>query len=180
MRLAVPLLAALLAASPAAAEPPPQPEGYRMQVYRAPTPAALDGAEVADLARARALWETGEAAFVDVLPRPPRPEGLPADTYWRPRSRASVPGAIWLPNIGFGAVSEEVERYLMAGLAAARDGDDDRPLVIFCDRDCWMSWNAAKRAVALGLAPVIWFPEGVDGWAEAGLPLEEAEPWGPE
>jgi PQQ-dependent catabolism-associated CXXCW motif protein len=42
--------------------------------------------------------------------------------------------------------------------------------------ECWMSWNAAKRAVALGYARVHWYPDGTDGWAAAGLPLAEARP----
>jgi rhodanese-related sulfurtransferase len=39
-----------------------------------------------------------------------------------------------------------------------------------------MSWNAAKRAVMWGYTGVIWYPEGTDGWQDAGLPLEEAKP----
>jgi PQQ-dependent catabolism-associated CXXCW motif protein len=40
--------------------------------------------------------------------------------------------------------------------------------------DCWMSWNAAKRALELGHKAVVWYPEGTDGWSEAGLPLAPA------
>jgi rhodanese-related sulfurtransferase len=39
-----------------------------------------------------------------------------------------------------------------------------------------MSWNAAKRIVAMGYANVIWYPDGTDGWAEARLPLRESIP----
>jgi len=39
-----------------------------------------------------------------------------------------------------------------------------------------MSWNAAKRALAYGYRNVAWFPDGSDGWQEAGLPLAEATP----
>ena len=39
-----------------------------------------------------------------------------------------------------------------------------------------MSWNAAKRAIAMGYVNVVWFPDGIDGWQEAGLPQEEARP----
>jgi rhodanese-related sulfurtransferase len=39
-----------------------------------------------------------------------------------------------------------------------------------------MSWNAAKRALAMGYVNVAWYPEGTDGWEEAGLPLTEAKP----
>ena len=38
-----------------------------------------------------------------------------------------------------------------------------------------MSWNAAKRAAASGFR-VAWFPEGADGWAAAGMPLDPVEP----
>ena len=43
-------------------------------------------------------------------------------------------------------------------------------------KPCWMSWNAAKRAVALGYTGVNWFPEGSDGWVAAGGDLVTAEP----
>ena len=39
-----------------------------------------------------------------------------------------------------------------------------------------MSWNAAKRALALGYRRVLWYPEGTDGWARQGLPLERRAP----
>jgi hypothetical protein len=34
----------------------------------------------------------------------------------------------------------------------------------------------AGRAVALGYGNVAWYPEGSDGWAAAGLPLEKRIP----
>jgi PQQ-dependent catabolism-associated CXXCW motif protein len=43
--------------------------------------------------------------------------------------------------------------------------------VFFCLKDCWMSWNAAKRALSLGYRNVMWFSEGTDGWQELGYPL---------
>lgn len=58
-------------------------------------------------------------------------------------------------------------------------GDPDRPVVIFCRSDCWMSWNAARRAVEWGFDPVIWFPGGTDAWEQAGQPLVTVEPVAP-
>ena len=58
-----------------------------------------------------------------------------------------------------------------------------RTLVIYCKAGCWMSWNAAKRAIAYGYSNVLWFPDGTDAWAAAGLPTEPSEPvagWVPE
>ncbi len=156
---------------------PPEPEGYRMQDYRGPVPATLAGARVIATEQARALWEEGEAVFVDVLPRPPRPEGLPEGTIWRPAPREDIPGSVWLPDTGYGALSPEAAAYLAEGLRRASGGDPEAPLVFYCKAECWMSWNAAKRArEALGYGAVAWYPDGTDGWAAAGLPLEAREP----
>jgi PQQ-dependent catabolism-associated CXXCW motif protein len=68
------------------------------------------------------------------------------------------------------------EDYLRTNLARFTGGDRTKALVIYCLRDCWMSWNAAKRILAMGYANVVWYPDGTDGWAEAGLPLRESLP----
>ena len=168
------VLAVAMAAPAAAGDAVPEPAGFRMEDYRAPVPETLARARVIDVDEARALWEGG-AAFVDVLPAPPRPDDLPDGTIWRVPARDTIEGATWLPNTGFGSVPPEMERYLDDGLTEAR-GDGEGPVVIFCLRDCWMSWNAAKRAMALGHEDVVWFPAGTDGWAEAALPMEPATP----
>ena len=46
----------------------------------------------------------------------------------------------------------------------------------YCLADCWMSWNAAKRALKIGYSNVAWYRDGTDGWLAAGLPLQEATP----
>lgn len=162
-------------AGPAEA-PPAEPDGYRFEPYRAPTPATLKGARVISSQEAEILWRDKAAVFVDVLPRPPRPAGLPAGTVWRDPPHDTIAGAHWLPNVGFGALSTDTEGYFRAGLAALTEGNHNRLIVIFCLKDCWMSWNAAKRALALGYTHVLWYPEGTDGWAQAGHPLESRDP----
>lgn len=165
------------AAGPAAGEAAvAQPEGYRLQDYRSPVPDRLTGARVVDTAQAAALVEAGKALPVDVLPRPRRPEGLREGTIWRQPPRDDIPGSLWLPNTGYGALSDELARYFERALAQRTRGDRDHGLLFYCLADCWMSWNAAKRALALGYRQVYWYPEGTDGWAAAGLPLERAEP----
>lgn len=172
-------LLAWVAVTPARAEQPAEPSGYRFEPYRAPTPATLAGARVVTPAEVAALWRDKGAVLVDVLPRPPRPAALPADTVWRDPPHETLPGATWLPNVGFGAIDADTERYFLDGLAALTRGNRSAPLVIFCLRNCWMSWNAAKRALAAGYDRVSWFPDGVDGWTEAGLPVVPAQPWHP-
>jgi PQQ-dependent catabolism-associated CXXCW motif protein len=155
--------------------PPPEPPGYRIEDYRAPTPATLAGARVVTTKEAEDLWKTG-VAFVDVLPRIPRPANLPPGTIWHEKVRMNIPGSIWLPDTGYGALAAETEDYLRQGLERITNGDHARLLIIYCRRDCWMSWNAAKRALTMGHKNVAWYPEGTDGWEAAGLPLRVTEP----
>ena len=42
--------------------------------------------------------------------------------------------------------------------------------MIYCQEDCWMSWNAAKRVLSYGYPNVAWYPEGTEGWERADLP----------
>ena len=154
-----------------------EPGGYRFEPYRAPTPSSLAGATTIDAAGAARLWREGGALFVDVMPRDAKPPNLPAGTIWRDRRRSNIPGSVWLANTGYGALSVETESYFREALAELTEGSADRPLVFYCERQCWMSWNAAKRAVSLGYRQVHWFPDGTQGWSEAGLPLAEAQPF---
>jgi PQQ-dependent catabolism-associated CXXCW motif protein len=154
----------------------PQPAGYRMDDYNAPVPAALDGAQVLTTEQAQALWRGQTAVFIDVLPQPPRPSGLPAGTLWRPRPRRDIPGSVWLPDVGYGALAAPMQTYFVENLRVASGGLPNRPLVFYCRAECWHSWNAAKRAVALGYRKVAWYPGGTEAWQAAGLPLEARTP----
>ena len=62
-----------------------------------------------------------------------------------------------------------MQDYFQRGLVQASAGDKGRTLVFYCLMDCWMSWNAAKRAMTLGFGHVDWYPAGTDGWGAAGL-----------
>jgi PQQ-dependent catabolism-associated CXXCW motif protein len=153
----------------------PEPAGYRMDDYRAPTPLTLQGARVVTTAEAEELWKAG-TIFLDVMPHVPRPANLPAGTIWREKPRRNIPGSVWLPDTGYGALAPITEDYLRSNLARLTAGDRARTLVVYCLRDCWMSWNAAKRIQAMGYSGVVWYPDGTDGWGEADLPLAVSAP----
>ncbi|TVP69810.1 MAG: PQQ-dependent catabolism-associated CXXCW motif protein [Rhodobacteraceae bacterium] len=155
----------------------PEPEDYRGAPYRAPVPATLAGADVLDDMRAHALWSAGEAVFIDVLPQAARPPDLPADMLWNETPRDSIPGAIWLPNTGYQGLSDAEMVYFTNALATASAGRDNAPMVFFCLEDCWMSWNAARRALEIGYSRVLWYPQGTDGWAARGWPLARVARW---
>jgi PQQ-dependent catabolism-associated CXXCW motif protein len=144
--------------------------------YRAPVPATLGGARVLTTTEAEAIWRAKAGVFVDVLPRAPKPKGLPEGTVWRDKPRFDIPGSIWLPDTGYGKLAEATENYLRQGLARVSGGNMAALVVFYCLSDCWMSWNAAKRTLSFGYTAVAWYPEGTDGWERAGLPLVEVQP----
>jgi PQQ-dependent catabolism-associated CXXCW motif protein len=153
-----------------------EPDSYRVEDYRAPTPATLQGAAAIGTQEAEKIWRSHDASFIDVMPRPPRPRNLPEGTLWRDKPRANIPDSIWLPDTGYGELAPSMADYFSRGLEKATRSDRARLIVVYCLADCWMSWNAAKRALSLGYSNVAWYRDGTDGWLAAGLPLQDATP----
>ena len=150
--------------------------GYRIGRQRAPTPEDIPGPALAvDAVQSRALIEAGGLALDVFGAAQSRFDEL--DGTWLVREeRHSLPGAVWLPEVGRGTLSETMQRYLAENLSALTEGDMARPIVVFCVADCWMSWNAAQRIVAMGHAHVYWFRLGTDGWLDEGWELAPVDP----
>ena len=160
-------------AAPAATVP--EPAGYRMDRYRAVVPATLAGATVLSTAALERLVAERRPVLIEVMPRGRRPAGRDDSQLWIEPARAHIPGSVWLPNVGFGELAPEFAQYFSDELARLTAGDKSRPLVFYCDRNCWMSWNAGKRALTeFGYTDVYWYPDGVQGWQQAGRQLETA------
>ncbi|QAY95359.1 rhodanese [Methylovirgula ligni] len=157
-------------------QPVPEPGGYRTSDYKTATPATLDGKPALTVAETHDLWQKKAAVFIDVLPQVPKPAGLTPGTIWRDKPRLDISGSVWLPDTGYGALAPAMEDYFRRGLKQASGGDLNKPLVFYCLRHCWMSWNAAKRAKALGYTHVLWYADGTQGWSEAGYPLTQQKP----
>jgi quinoprotein dehydrogenase-associated probable ABC transporter substrate-binding protein/PQQ-dependent catabolism-associated CXXCW motif protein len=152
----------------------PEPDGYRTERYRAATPATLEGATVVDTAALQELIANAQPILIDVMSKQLE---TPEQQAWQPPPREHVAGSVWLPNVGLGAPSPPFIEYFENSLADLTKGNPTRPLVFYCDVNCWMGYNAAKRAIReLGYSNVYWYPEGVQGWQSAGLELAEAEP----
>jgi PQQ-dependent catabolism-associated CXXCW motif protein len=176
-RVAGVILAALILAAPAHAQQSvAEPDEYRTENYRAPVPATLAGARILSTTEAETIWRAGSGVFIDVLPRPPKPKSLPEGTVWRDKPRHNIPGSIWLPDTGYGKLSAATEAYLKRGVERGSGGNRAALLVIYCQEDCWMSWNAAKRILSFGYRNVAWYPEGTEGWERANLPVVESQP----
>ena len=144
-----------------------------MADFRAPVPATLAGADVLSTTALEALIDAEQPLLIDVMPAPrkPRDTGL-----WIQPKRDNIPGSHWLANTGYGELSDEFSIFFEQQLADLTMSDPNRRLVFYCEADCWMSWNAAKRALSLGYEHVAWYPDGTDGWKAEGLSTEAAEP----
>jgi PQQ-dependent catabolism-associated CXXCW motif protein len=153
-----------------------EPETYRTDEYRKPVPATLKGAKVITAGEASALWTAKSAVFIDVYPHAPKPDNLPATTIWREPQHFTIENAKWLANVGYGVLSADAESYFKRNLEKLTGGDKAKPLVFFCLRNCWMSWNSSKRALTYGYTNINWFSEGTDAWQEIGQPITEAKP----
>jgi PQQ-dependent catabolism-associated CXXCW motif protein len=107
----------------------PEPEGYRTEDYRSPTPDTLRGGKVLDTAAAHELWKDGNAVWIDVLPASRRPSNLPPSALWMPLPHRDIPGSLWIPDIGRGVLNDELETYFRDYLSAATKGRLDAPVV---------------------------------------------------
>ena len=174
-------LAVLLLASTAQAAPdfPDWPDmdertGYRIQNYRAPVKRPVEGGTRVETAEIDRLVSEG-GVLIDVMPQ--RGGYDPETGAWRiVDKRETIPGAVWLPEVGRGTIDARLSAYFASWLKKLTEGDQGRPVIFFCLADCWMSWNAVKRAAELGYRRLYWYADGTDGWREADRPLVQAEP----
>lgn len=174
MKLGAALLLCALAVTARAA--PPQPQGYRMDRYREAVPDGLDGARTLHTAELARFITLAHPVLIDVLPAPPVPPDARPGLPRLPLPQRGIPGTIWLPDTGRGALAPGMEARFRQRLAALLGGHPDKPVVFYCLSQCWMSWNAARRALSYSITNVVWYPDGVDGWQAAGLPTAEITP----
>jgi PQQ-dependent catabolism-associated CXXCW motif protein len=150
--------------------------GFRISRYRAPVPEFVPGgtrvtaADIAELTRDKA------AVLIDVMPA----DGAGADPVtgeWHLTTpRQDISGSIWLPDVGKGALSPAMDSYFRRNLTELTASNLAHAVIVYCQADCWMSWNAVKRASAYGYTSLYWFAEGSDGWRDWDGTFVEAKP----
>jgi PQQ-dependent catabolism-associated CXXCW motif protein len=173
------LITLILGSSPMIQGATPDPDtplfnadGYRIKLYRSPTPQRIDGAQIVDTAQLQMLLEQNpEPVLIDVYRR----QWLQG-RFIEDEPHANLPGSHWLANTGDGELAQSWMEYFILSLRSLTDGQKDTPLVFYCRADCWLSWNAIKRANALGYSHLYWYRDGLDAWLAAGLPVEPAQP----
>jgi PQQ-dependent catabolism-associated CXXCW motif protein len=154
-----------------------EPSGFWTGPVNSAVPNTLTGGKVIRKARELVgLLRQGGAVVVDVSNAPRRPEGLAPGAPWLPLPHRAIPGSMWIPGVGLGEIPVSVDDFFRQRLAAATGDHLARPVVVYCHKNCWLSWNAAKRAISYGYRNVYWFRDGVEGWKAAGFPTEVIEP----
>jgi PQQ-dependent catabolism-associated CXXCW motif protein len=156
------LVAAALAASV------PEPSGYWTGPPQGDTPDTVAGATVVHTEALARMIPYDKPVLIDVSPPPPPPPELPPGTVWMPAPHRDIPGSVWLQDAGRGELAPAAEDFYRTSLESLTGGDRNHAVVLYCHPKCWLSWNAAKRAVAFGYRRVFWYPDGIEGWQEAG------------
>ena len=128
----------------------------------------------------QALLRTPGLIILDVSPRKRRPSGLARGAPWLPPPHRDIPGSAWIPGAGEDPIPPALDRYFRARLAALTRGDRNRPILLYCHPHCAMSRNAARRVLGYGYRNVFWYPDGIEGWEDAGMPTAPAAPQGPQ
>lgn len=147
-------------------------EGYRIGLYRSPTPNQLQGGHIVDTAALQTLLsEMPRPVLIDVYRR----QWLQG-RFIEDQPHENLPGSHWLANAGDGDLAPDWQAWFARNLEKWTDGNRQRPLVFYCRSDCWLSWNAVKRANALGYKTLYWYRDGLDAWLAASLPVAPAQP----
>jgi PQQ-dependent catabolism-associated CXXCW motif protein len=138
---------------------PPTDQLNLTQVH-GPTPNSIPGARVVSTLEMMQAVQSGQRlVVVDVLGG----------------QHQVIPGAMVLPDAGLGqGFNDGAQQQLGQILAQATGGNPSAPVVFYClGPQCWLSYNAALRAVRLGYTNVGWYRGGIEVWAALGLPTQQ-------
>ncbi len=126
-----------------------------------PTPSSIPGGQLITTKGLLALLQGRQTPYFlfDVLGGP---ETLPG----------AMPAA-WLAQAG--SFNDPISQQFGQMLRQSTQGRTDIPLIFYClSTQCWMSYNAALRAIKLGHTNVLWYRGGIEAWKSAGLPIQPA------
>ena len=127
-----------------------------------PTPTSIPGGQVITTKGLVSLVEGGQTPYrlFDVL-----------------GASEILPGAIGaVPASQAGTFNDATQREFGNFLQSVTGGNREIPLVFYClSTQCWMSYNAALRAINLGYTNVLWYRGGIEAWKAAGRAVQPAQ-----
>lgn len=120
-----------------------------------PTPASIPGGQVITTKGLTELMQSGQTSYLmfDVL-----------------GGEEIIPGAIAaVPASQAGSFNDQTQQEFSGFLQQMSQGKKQTPLVFYClSTQCWMSYNAALRAINMGYTNVLWYRGGIEAWKMAG------------
>lgn len=126
-----------------------------------PTPASIPGGQVITTKGLVALLANQQvkALVFDVLGGP-----------------EVIPGALAAsPAAQPGTFSDRTQQEFGRFLQQMTQGNKEIPLVLYCQStQCWMSYNAALRAINMGFKNVLWYRGGIEAWKAGGQQVQSA------
>lgn len=151
------------------------PDGYRITNYRGKLPDSAGNAITLTTDQLRDLEQEAKVLMLDVA-------GIryyditENGEFITPEHHRSIPGAVWLPVIGWGVLEPWQQEYMDESLRELTAENHAVPIVVFCKVDCWLGWNVVHRISAMGYRNIYWFPGGTEIWEDAGYPLQDITP----
>jgi PQQ-dependent catabolism-associated CXXCW motif protein len=127
-----------------------------------PTPASIPGGQVITTKGLVELLKGGQAPVLvlDVL-----------------GGQEIIQGAQYaVPAAQPGSFDDQTQQQFGQYLQQATGGSKQYPIALYClSPQCWMSYNAALRAINLGYTNVLWYRGGIESWKQAGLPVQRTQ-----
>ncbi|MEM9013982.1 MAG: rhodanese-like domain-containing protein [Pseudomonadota bacterium] len=72
-----------------------------------------------------------------------------------------------------GSFNDQTQQQFGGYLQQVTGGNKQTPVLFYCQSaQCWMSYNAALRAINMGYTQVLWYRGGIEAWKAAGLPMQ--------
>lgn len=125
------------------------------RTLHSPTPSSIPGAKT-----------ISTVELVQMLSSPTPPTLVDV----RANSTVSIPGSIAANNMGSDFSSKgdlSSKEFLETHIK-----EKDKSVVFYClSWQCWLSYNAALRAISLGYSNVSWYRGGFYSWFDAALPI---------
>lgn len=124
--------------------------------FHGPTPTSIPGGRVITTQQLSTMAQqnSGNVLIFDVLGGPAKlPNAIPAVLAAQP-----------------GSFNDNIQQQFSQYLKQASNNDVNKALVFYCQSvQCWMSYNAALRAINLGYRNVFWYRGGIEAWQRSGL-----------
>ena len=93
-----------------------------------------------------------------------------------------IPGAVDATlAANSGSFSDNIQQMFRQYLMQATNNNKQAAIVLYCQSShCWMSYNAALRAIHLGYSNVFWYRGGIEAWKRNGLTVQTNYPQNPQ